>query len=61
MATLSAEGKVSANVLIALPIAIAAVLCVVSPSYIGVLPLRRKLGSPPLIHTVPGAGYRFDA
>ena len=36
VATLSAEGKVSANVLIALPIAIAAVLCVVSPSYIGV-------------------------
>ena len=36
VATLSAEGKVSANVLIALPIAIAAVLCVVSPSYVGV-------------------------
>ena len=36
VATLSAEGKVSANVLIALPLAIAAVLCVVSPSYIGV-------------------------
>ena len=36
VATLSAEGKVSANVLIALPVAIAAVLCVVSPSYVGV-------------------------
>ena len=36
VATLSAEGKVSANVLIGLPVAIAAVLCVVSPSYIGV-------------------------
>jgi tight adherence protein B len=36
VATLSAEGKVSANVLIGLPIAIAAVLCVVSPSYISV-------------------------
>jgi tight adherence protein B len=36
VATLSAEGKVSANVLIGLPIAIAAVLCVVSPSYVGV-------------------------
>lgn len=36
VATLSAEGKVSANVLIALPVAIAAVLCVISPSYIGV-------------------------
>ena len=23
--------------------------------------LRRKLGDPPLIHTVPGAGYRFGA
>jgi DNA-binding response OmpR family regulator len=24
-----------------------------------VMTLRRKLGDPPLIHTVPGAGYRF--
>ncbi|OLF12092.1 DNA-binding response regulator [Actinophytocola xinjiangensis] len=24
-----------------------------------VMTLRRKLGNPPLIHTVPGAGYRF--
>ena len=43
VATLSAEGKVSANVLIALPIAIAAVLCVVSPSYISVF-VRTPLG-----------------
>jgi tight adherence protein B len=43
VATLSAEGKVSANVLIALPIAIAAVLCVVSPSYIGTF-VRTPLG-----------------
>jgi DNA-binding response OmpR family regulator len=27
---------------------------------VAVMTLRRKLGSPPLIHTVPGAGYRFD-
>lgn len=26
-----------------------------------VMTLRRKLGDPPLIHTVPGAGYRFGA
>ena len=26
-----------------------------------VMTLRRKLGSPPLIHTVPGVGYRFGA
>jgi DNA-binding response OmpR family regulator len=26
-----------------------------------VMTLRRKLGEPPVIHTVPGAGYRFDA
>ncbi|GAB3458136.1 response regulator transcription factor [Actinophytocola sediminis] len=25
-----------------------------------VMTLRRKLGEPPLIHTVPGAGYRFE-
>ena len=25
-----------------------------------VMTLRRKLGDPPVIHTVPGAGYRFD-
>ena len=36
VATLSAEGKVSANVLIGLPIAIAAVLCVISPNYVSV-------------------------
>jgi DNA-binding response OmpR family regulator len=24
-----------------------------------VMTLRRKLGDPPVIHTVPGAGYRF--
>jgi DNA-binding response OmpR family regulator len=24
-----------------------------------VMTLRRKLGTPPLIHTVPGVGYRF--
>ena len=34
--TLSAEGRVSANVLIALPIVIAAVLAVISPNYIAV-------------------------
>lgn len=28
---------------------------------VAVMTLRRKLGSPPLIHTVAGAGYRFDA
>ena len=28
---------------------------------VAVMTLRRKLGSPPLIHTVPGAGYRFEA
>lgn len=33
--TLSAEGRISANVLIGLPLAIAAVLAVVSPDYIG--------------------------
>lgn len=27
---------------------------------VAVMTLRRKLGSPPLIRTVPGAGYRFD-
>ena len=32
--TLSAEGRISANVLIALPLAIAAILAVVSPDYI---------------------------
>jgi DNA-binding response OmpR family regulator len=26
-----------------------------------VMTLRRKLGEPPLIHTVPGAGYRFGS
>nr|WP_042187255.1 response regulator transcription factor [Kibdelosporangium sp. MJ126-NF4]CEL17945.1 Two-component response regulator [Kibdelosporangium sp. MJ126-NF4]CTQ90827.1 Two-component response regulator [Kibdelosporangium sp. MJ126-NF4] len=26
-----------------------------------VMNLRRKLGNPPVIHTVPGAGYRFGA
>jgi len=26
-----------------------------------VMTLRRKLGDPPVIHTVPGAGYRFDS
>jgi DNA-binding response OmpR family regulator len=26
-----------------------------------VMTLRRKLGEPPVIHTVPGAGYRFDS
>jgi DNA-binding response OmpR family regulator len=26
-----------------------------------VMTLRRKLGDPPLIHTVPGAGYRFGS
>jgi len=26
-----------------------------------VMTLRRKLGDPPVIHTVPGAGYRFGA
>lgn len=26
-----------------------------------VMTLRRKLGDPPVIHTVPGAGYRLDA
>ena len=36
VATLSAEGKVSANVLIGLPIAIAAVLSLVSPGYLRV-------------------------
>lgn len=36
VATLSAEGKVSANVLIGLPVAIAAVLSVVSPNYLRV-------------------------
>jgi tight adherence protein B len=33
--TLSAEGRISANVLIGLPVAIAAVLAVVSPDYVG--------------------------
>jgi tight adherence protein B len=33
--TLSAEGRISANVLIALPLGIAAVLAVISPDYIG--------------------------
>ncbi|PRY38956.1 response regulator transcription factor [Umezawaea tangerina] len=28
---------------------------------VAVMTLRRKLGSPPLIHTVAGAGYRFDS
>jgi DNA-binding response OmpR family regulator len=26
-----------------------------------VMTLRKKLGSPPVIHTVPGAGYRFGS
>jgi DNA-binding response OmpR family regulator len=26
-----------------------------------VMTLRRKLGDPPVIHTVPGAGYRFGS
>jgi tight adherence protein B len=34
VATLSAEGRVSANVLMALPIVIAAVLTVISPKYL---------------------------
>jgi tight adherence protein B len=36
VATLSAEGRVSANVLIGLPLVIAAVLSIVSPSYLSV-------------------------
>jgi DNA-binding response OmpR family regulator len=28
---------------------------------VAVMTLRRKLGEPPLIETVPGAGYRFGS
>lgn len=43
VATLSAEGRISANVLIALPVLIAVILAVVSPSYITAL-ITQPLG-----------------